>query len=88
MGGITIVGGGIAGMVAAIACAEAEAEVTLLEAHDDLGGRARSTEGRYRANLGPHVLYKDGPFCRWLSRCRTPPAPSSVSSRRPWICAG
>jgi phytoene dehydrogenase-like protein len=64
--GITIVGGGIAGLTAAITCAEAEAEVTLLEAHDDLGGRARSTEGPYKANLGPHVLYKDGPFCHWL----------------------
>jgi hypothetical protein len=66
MGGITIVGGGIAGLTAAIGCAEAEADVTLLEAHDDLGGRARSADGPYRANLGPHVLYKDGPFCRWL----------------------
>ena len=66
MSGITIVGGGIAGLVAAITCAEAEAAVTLFEAHDDLGGRARSTEGPYKANLGPHVLYKDGPFCRWL----------------------
>jgi glycine/D-amino acid oxidase-like deaminating enzyme len=64
--GITIVGGGIAGLTAAITCAEAEAGVTLLEAHDDLGGRARSTEGPYKANLGPHVLYKDGPFCHWL----------------------
>jgi phytoene dehydrogenase-like protein len=66
MGRITIVGGGIAGLAAAITCAEAEAEVTLFEAHDDLGGRARSTDGPYKANLGPHVLYKDGPFCRWL----------------------
>ncbi len=66
MDGITIVGGGIAGLTAAITCAEAEANVTLLEAHDDLGGRARSADGPYRANLGPHVLYKDGPFCRWL----------------------
>jgi hypothetical protein len=66
MSGISIVGGGIAGLVAAITSAEAEAEVTLFEGHDDLGGRARSAEGPYKANLGPHVLYKDGPFCRWL----------------------
>jgi NAD(P)-binding Rossmann-like domain len=66
MGGITIVGGGIAGLAAAITCAEAEAEVGLLEAHAELGGRARSTDGPYKANLGPHVVYKDGPFCRWL----------------------
>ena len=52
-GGITIVGGGIAGIAAAITCAEAEAEVTLLEAHDDLGGRARSTEGPLQGEPRP-----------------------------------
>lgn len=66
MGRITIVGGGIAGLTAAIACAEAEAEVRLLEAHSEVGGRARSADGPYKANLGPHVIYKDGPFCGWL----------------------
>ncbi len=63
---ITVVGGGLAGLTAAIACAEGEAEVRLLEAHDSLGGRARSTGGPYKANLGPHVIYKDGPLWRWL----------------------
>jgi putative NAD(P)-binding protein len=64
---ITIVGGGIAGLTAAIACAEGGARVSLLEAHGELGGRARSSDGPYRANLGPHVLYKDGPFWRWMA---------------------
>src|SRR5262245_24319444 len=59
---ITIVGGGIAGLSAAISCAEAEADVTLLEARCELGGRARSNDGPYKANLGPHVVYKDGAF--------------------------
>ncbi|HEX4806722.1 MAG TPA: NAD(P)-binding protein, partial [Conexibacter sp.] len=36
---ITVVGGGVAGLVAAIACAEAGAPVRLLEAHETLGGR-------------------------------------------------
>jgi len=63
---ITIVGGGIAGLVAAISCAEASLEVRLLEAHEELGGRARSTDGPYKANLGPHVIYKDGPVWNWL----------------------
>ena len=64
---ITILGGGLAGLVAAIACAEGGAEVLLKEAHGTLGGRARSSSGPYRANFGPHVLYKDGPLWRWLA---------------------
>jgi phytoene dehydrogenase-like protein len=64
---ITIVGGGLAGLVAAIACGEDGAEVRLLEAHEELGGRARSKSGPYKANLGPHVIYKDGPFWDWLA---------------------
>jgi len=63
---ITVVGGGLAGLTAAIACAEGGAEVLLLEAHEELGGRARSTGGPYKANFGPHVIYKGGPFWRWL----------------------
>lgn len=65
---ITVVGGGIAGLTAAITCAEEGATVKLLEAHGALGGRARSSEGPYKANFGPHVLYKDGPFWAWLAQ--------------------
>jgi phytoene dehydrogenase-like protein len=64
---ITIVGGGLAGLTAAIASAEGGRKVRLLEAHETLGGRARSTDGPYKANLGPHVIYKDGGFWDWLS---------------------
>ena len=63
---ITVVGGGIAGLVAAIACAEEGAKVRLVEAHERLGGRARSTDGPYKANLGPHAMYNDGAFWRWM----------------------
>lgn len=63
---ITIVGAGIAGLCAAIACAEEGAEVRLLEAHETLGGRARSAEGDYKANLGPHAMFGDGPFWAWM----------------------
>jgi phytoene dehydrogenase-like protein len=66
MSRITIVGGGIGGLTAAISCAEAGTEVRLLEAHEQLGGRARTMDGPYKANLGPHVLYKDGDFWQWL----------------------
>jgi hypothetical protein len=62
---ITVVGGGLAGLVSAIACAEDGAQVRLVEAHDHLGGRARSTDGPYKANLGPHALYT-GPFWSWM----------------------
>jgi phytoene dehydrogenase-like protein len=63
---LTIVGGGLAGLTAAIASAEQGVPVRLLEAHEQLGGRARSAEGPYKANLGPHALLSSSPFWRWL----------------------
>jgi phytoene dehydrogenase-like protein len=71
---VTIVGAGLAGLTAAISCAERGCEVELIEAHGALGGRARSSEGRYKANLGPHVLYKDGPFWHWMAERKLLPA--------------
>jgi phytoene dehydrogenase-like protein len=65
---ITVIGGGVAGLTAAITCAEGGTEVRLFEAHEALGGRARSTEGPYKANLGPHAIYKGGVLWDWLSR--------------------
>ncbi|MGW1295588.1 FAD-dependent oxidoreductase [Streptomyces sp. NPDC002533] len=67
-GDIHIVGGGLAGLTAAITAAESGARVTLHEGHQTLGGRARTAEGPYRANEGPHALYHRGPFCTWLAR--------------------
>ncbi|GAA2893042.1 NAD(P)-binding protein [Streptosporangium fragile] len=64
---ISIVGGGLAGLTAAIACAEGGARVTLYEAHRELGGRARSTAAPYVANDGTHVFYSDGEPWRWLA---------------------
>jgi phytoene dehydrogenase-like protein len=66
MNEITVIGGGLGGLVSAISCAEGGARVRLLEAHRMLGGRARTTEGPFRANLGPHVVYDDGPLWTWL----------------------
>ncbi len=63
---ITVVGGGIAGLTAAISAAEQGAPVRLLEAHEELGGRARSTGGAYKANLGPHALLSSSPLWGWL----------------------
>jgi NAD(P)-binding Rossmann-like domain len=67
MADITVVGGGLAGLVASIACAEAGAQVHLYEAHATLGGRARSTPPPFIAQDGPHVLYDDGPLWAWLA---------------------
>lgn len=65
---ITVVGGGIAGLTAAIAAAEDGAAVRLLEGRSKVGGRARSADPPYRANLGPHVIYKDGSLWGWLAK--------------------
>jgi phytoene dehydrogenase-like protein len=67
MSKITVVGGGLAGLTAAITCAEGGASVRLFEAHQELGGRARSTDGRYKANHGPHALYGGGVLWNWLT---------------------
>lgn len=67
MSRVTVVGGGLAGLTAAITVAEGGAPVRLLEAHAELGGRARSMGGPYKANFGPHVIYKDGPLWDWLA---------------------
>ncbi|MFJ6985281.1 MULTISPECIES: NAD(P)-binding protein [unclassified Streptomyces] len=63
---LTVIGGGLAGLTAAIAAAEAGVKVTLHESHHTLGGRARTADGPYRTNDGPHALYSGGPHWTWL----------------------
>ena len=65
---VTVIGGGFAGLTAAITAAEAGARVTLYESHHTLGGRARTAEGPYRTNEGPHALYNGGPHWTWLKQ--------------------
>ncbi|TQM31476.1 FAD-dependent oxidoreductase [Nocardia bhagyanarayanae] len=65
---ITVIGGGLAGLTAAIACAEAGVPVRLHEAHQTLGGRARATAAPYVAHEGAHVFYADGPHYTWLKK--------------------
>ncbi|MFK0188390.1 FAD-dependent oxidoreductase [Streptomyces rubiginosohelvolus] len=67
-GHIHVVGGGLAGLTAAITAAESGARVTLHEGHRSLGGRARTSEGPYRTNEGPHAVYHRGPLGTWLAR--------------------
>lgn len=63
---VTVVGGGLAGLTAAISCAEQGAAVVLHEAHSTVGGRARSTAAPYIANDGTHAFYDGAPW-RWLA---------------------
>ncbi|MCX5333207.1 MULTISPECIES: FAD-dependent oxidoreductase [unclassified Streptomyces] len=63
---ITVIGGGFAGLTAAVTAAEAGAKVTVYEAHHTLGGRARTAEGPYKTNEGPHAFYSGGPHWSWL----------------------
>ncbi|HZN16080.1 MAG TPA: NAD(P)-binding protein [Acidimicrobiales bacterium] len=79
---ITIVGGGLAGLVAAIECAEGGQKVRLLEGHAQLGGRARSTGGDFHANFGPHLVYGDGALWTWLQRHQIA-LPISASPKAP-----
>jgi glycine/D-amino acid oxidase-like deaminating enzyme len=65
---ITVVGGGIAGLIAATEVAEAGAPVRVLEARSRLGGRAVSTPLPYVANFGPHALYTGTTLWEWLRR--------------------
>ena len=76
---VSVVGGGLGGLVAAITAAEAGAAVHLFEAHGQLGGRWRISEPPFCFHEGPHVLYADGPVYPWLRQRgllgRTRPVP-------------
>src|SRR3954467_11065109 len=63
---VTVVGGGLAGLVAGVECAEAGVSVTLYEARSRLGGRAASTPSPWIKNLGPHAVYTGGSLWDWL----------------------
>src|ERR1700683_2688688 len=58
---IIVVGGGIAGLVAAAFASKGGASVLLLEASPALGGRARTRNvSGYYFNQGAHALYRGG----------------------------
>lgn len=65
---VTVIGGGLAGLTAAIAVAETGTPVRLYEAHRTLGGRGRATAPPYVAHDGAHVFYADGPHYAWLKQ--------------------
>jgi phytoene dehydrogenase-like protein len=62
-----VIGGGPAGLVAAIRLAEGGIETTVLEAASHFGGRAASEQREgFFLNQGPHALYAGGPAMREL----------------------
>lgn len=66
-GDVTVIGGGLAGLTAAIVAARRGARVTIVEARSELGGRARSSDhGGFVRNEGPRALYLAGEALRVL----------------------
>src|SRR6185503_9706287 len=58
---VAVVGGGLAGLVAAVTAARGGARVVLLEKSDQVGGRATSrVDDGFVLNQGPHALYRHG----------------------------
>jgi len=82
-GAAVVVGGGLAGLAAAVELARAGVPVTLVEKARAPGGRAVTEDvaGGYRLNLGPHALYRGGPAARALAALGIAPAGGVPSAR-------
>src|SRR5215467_4210580 len=62
-----VIGGGVAGLIAATSIAKAGTKVVLLEKASTLGGRAATRDRHgFHFNLGPHALYREGELRRTL----------------------
>jgi phytoene dehydrogenase-like protein len=58
---VAVVGGGLAGLAAAITAAHAGRSVVLYEAASAIGGRARTREDQgFHFNVGAHAMYRNG----------------------------
>jgi phytoene dehydrogenase-like protein len=66
VGAVTVVGGGLAGLVAAITAAEQGVAVALHDASRTPGGHAHSSDPPFVSNFGPHAIYGDGDLLPWL----------------------
>ena len=77
---VVVVGGGLAGLAAALYLSRGGLRVTLHEKSRHLGGRARTrTIERFRFNLGPHALYCAGEAAAVLRDLGV-----RVVPKRPW----
>lgn len=64
---VAVVGGGLAGLTAAIELARCGRDVTLFDQASQLGGRATTRQASgFHFNMGPHALYARGPARRIL----------------------
>ena len=80
---VVVVGAGLAGLSAAAIAAREGAEVTLLDARDSLGGRARTqaVDG-FLLNQGAHTLYRGGPGWKVLTGLGIEPERREAERRR------
>jgi phytoene dehydrogenase-like protein len=68
-----VVGGGIAGLTAAVALAQKGCSVAVYEQSRHFGGRAATQhQDGFSLNLGPHALYRNGPFYKALREWQIP----------------
>ena len=65
---VAVIGGGLAGLTAAVYLAKAGRSVILLEKTDQFGGRAQTTnKNDVLFNLGPHALFSAGTAIKILT---------------------
>jgi len=70
-----VIGGGVAGLIAATSLAKAGHPVVLVEKGSTLGGRAATRQKHgFSFNLGPHALYREGQMRRTLQSFGIDPA--------------
>ena len=68
-----MIGGGLAGLSAAIQLSVDGASVTLIESNGTLGGRVRKQDsGDWVLDSGLHLMRRRGPFQQLLRRLRAP----------------
>ncbi|MBN9008137.1 MAG: FAD-dependent oxidoreductase [Rhizobiales bacterium] len=87
---VEIIGGGLAGLLAAIELSKNGIEVAVLEAAGQFGGRARTRDvDGFLFNRGPHALYCNGALKRELDRLGIPYSGGrSLSGARQAIAVG